>query len=58
MAYVLKVLVQMPDGTFRWLPVAHTRDEGIAVMTQETEREARDWGRYILPDRVVVYPLE
>ena len=56
MAYVLKVLVQMPDGTFRWLPVAHTRDGGIVVMTQDTEQEAWDWGRFILPDRVSVYP--
>ena len=54
MAFVVKVWVQMPDGSFQHRPVARQRDNGMQVLKEDTFEEARDWAKYILPDRVFV----
>lgn len=60
--YVIKVLVQLPDGSFARLPCARHKDGGgnqdFEVVTESTEKEAWNWGKVILPDRFSVWERE
>ena len=56
--FLVKVLVQLPDGSFAQLPCAKCKDGGtlqdFEVVTQPSEKEAWNWAEVILPDRVHV----
>lgn len=58
MAYVIKVMVQLPDGNFARLPVARSGDSGFEVVKKDTKQEAIDWKEIILPDRAIVYEVK
>lgn len=49
---IIKILVQLPDGSFQKLPVATQNGFTAKVVTQPTKKEARDWAEVILPDRI------
>jgi len=53
MSYIIKVLVQMPDGSFKRLPVVSNTDNGLQVVTQPTKKEAYNWAEVILPERML-----
>lgn len=54
MSYLIKVLVQLPDGTFQRLPLATRTDDGIKLVRQPTKKEARGWAEFVLPERIVL----
>lgn len=49
---IIKVLVQMPDGSFKKLPVATQDGLTAKIVKQPTKKEARDWAEVILPERI------
>lgn len=53
--YIIKILVQLSDGSFARLPIARYRipeDGGTSIVKEESEREAQDWAKFILPGQV------
>lgn len=52
MSYMIKVLVQLPDGTYMRLPIAKQTDRGIEVATEPTKKEAKYWAEFVLPARL------
>ena len=50
--YLIKVHVQLPDGSFAYCRVAKWHGNNRVVIKEETEKDAYEWAKYILPDRV------
>lgn len=57
MSYVIKIPVQLPDGTIQVLPVASLHDCEMKVKVREFEsvKDANAWKEFILPEKAVVY---
>ena len=52
---VLKVFVQLPDGTFKRLPIARARcaeDGGTQVVKEKDRYNAQCYAHYVLPDHI------
>jgi hypothetical protein len=62
MSYVIKVHVQLPDGTFAHCPVARYADSPTPgelkseVVKQETPRDAAIWAKFILFMKTDIVP--
>lgn len=54
MSFIIKVKVQLPDGSIQFLPVVHRTDKGDKIVEQPTLKEAWVWKNYILPERAIV----
>lgn len=52
--YVIKVHVQLPDGSFAYLPVAHWNGNKAEVFKDDTFKDAYLWAEFILHERVRV----
>ena len=52
MSYIIKILVQLPDGTFQRLPIARHTDKGCQLVKESTKKEARNWAEIVMPTRV------
>lgn len=57
--YLIKVHVQLPDGSFAYLPVAKYVDgpasqsiQSKELVKHETREDARQWAEFIIHDRV------
>lgn len=54
MSYILKILVQMPDGTYQRLPIAQTTISGFMhVVKEPTKKEAKYWAEQFLANHLV-----
>lgn len=54
MSFIIKVLVQMPDGSFQRLPVAGKTEQGFQVVKQPSKKEAKYWAQFNLPDKLQI----
>ena len=53
--FVLKVLVQLPDGSTQKLPVVEFDEfQNLKVKVFPSREEAYDWKEFILPCRVII----
>jgi len=56
--FIIKVLVQLPDGSYQRLPIARDTGDGGAsaiqgrVVRHDTTKGARDWTHFVLPGQV------
>ena len=55
MSFVLKVMVQLPDGTKAFLPACKYTDKGFSVAQFNTKQEARNWGEFCLPGETEIH---
>lgn len=53
--YVLKIVVQLPDGKTARLPAMRYTDQGYQLARFNTRQEARNWGEFILPGDAEVH---
>lgn len=62
MAYVIKVHVQLPDGSFAFCPVARYADSEVPgelkreVVRQDTRKAAAVWAEFILFMKADIVP--
>lgn len=54
MSVHLEVLVQLPDGSTQYLPIAVYSDSGRGTEIRQfgTRKEARSWAEFILPEKL------
>ena len=52
MDYRLEVLVQLPDGTKRYLPIVAFQDDKEKIKTFSSKQEAFNWAEYCLPGKI------
>lgn len=54
MSFLIKVLVQLPDGSFKKLPVARYINGEPQSIKQPTKKEAREWAESFLSQRIEI----
>lgn len=58
MKYQIKINVQLPDGSFGYLPIVYHTEKGMQTVEKESKKECHMWAEYILPGIVRVCEVE
>lgn len=52
MSFVLKVKVQLPDGTVDYLPIVRYINGEERVLEKSTKKDAYEWAEFLLPSLI------
>ncbi len=51
MQYIIMVRVQLPDGTYSFLPLAHNYENRL--LSWDSEKEAKEWAEFVMHEKIV-----